>query len=38
MSRILVLSGAGIIGRAITQDLARDVAEVIVADLEVAGA
>jgi nucleoside-diphosphate-sugar epimerase len=38
MSRIVVLGGAGIIGRAIAQDLARDVAEVIVTDLDQVGA
>jgi lysine 6-dehydrogenase len=38
MSRIVVLGGAGIIGRAIAQDLADDVAEVVVADLDFDGA
>jgi lysine 6-dehydrogenase len=38
MSRIVVLGAAGIIGRAIVQDLAEDVAEVIAADLDLAGA
>jgi len=38
MSRIVVLGGAGIIGQAIAVDLAEDVSEVIVADLNEAGA
>ncbi len=38
MSRIVVLGGAGIIGQAIVQDLAEDVAEVVVADLDIAAA
>jgi len=38
MSRIIVLGGAGIIGQAIVQDLADDVAEVVVADLNLAQA
>jgi saccharopine dehydrogenase-like NADP-dependent oxidoreductase len=38
MSRIVVLGGAGIIGQAIAQDLAEDVDEVVVADLNEAGA
>jgi saccharopine dehydrogenase-like NADP-dependent oxidoreductase len=33
MSRIVVRGGAGIIGKAIVQDLAEDVKEVIIADL-----
>lgn len=36
MTRIVVLGAAGIIGQAITQDLAQDVAEIIVADLDLA--
>ncbi|HET6446817.1 MAG TPA: saccharopine dehydrogenase NADP-binding domain-containing protein [candidate division Zixibacteria bacterium] len=36
MSRIVVLGGAGIIGSAIVQDLADDIAEVVVADLDLA--
>ncbi len=36
--RIVVLGGAGIIGSAIAQDLVEDVGEVIVADLDEAGA
>jgi lysine 6-dehydrogenase len=38
MSRIVVLGGAGIIGQAIVQDLADDVDEVVVADLDLAQA
>lgn len=38
MSRIVVLGGAGIIGRAIAQDLAEDVSTVVIADLDLAGA
>ncbi|MGD2050027.1 MAG: SDR family NAD(P)-dependent oxidoreductase, partial [Chloroflexota bacterium] len=38
MSRIVVLGAAGIIGQAIVKDLAEDVAEVIVADLDLAAA
>lgn len=38
MSRIVVLGGAGIIGQAIVQDLAEDVEEVIVADLDISQA
>jgi saccharopine dehydrogenase-like NADP-dependent oxidoreductase len=38
MSRIVVLGGAGIIGQAIAQDLAEDVAEVVIADLNLAAA
>ncbi|MGB3716808.1 MAG: SDR family NAD(P)-dependent oxidoreductase [Candidatus Promineifilaceae bacterium] len=38
MSRIIVLGGAGIIGSAIAQDLAEDVAEVVIADLDLAEA
>lgn len=38
MSRIVVLGAAGIIGQAIVKDLAEDVAEVIVADLDLATA
>ncbi len=38
MSRIVVLGGAGIIGSAIAQDLAEDVAEVVIADLDLAEA
>jgi lysine 6-dehydrogenase len=38
MSRIVVLGAAGIIGRAIVQDLAEDVAEVVAADLDLGGA
>ena len=38
MSRIVVLGGAGIIGQAIVQDLAEDVPEVVVADLNVEAA
>jgi len=38
MSRIVVLGGAGIIGQAIVQDLAEDVAEVVIADLNVEAA
>ncbi len=38
MSRIVVLGGAGIIGQTIVQDLAEDVPEVIVADLDLAAA
>jgi len=38
MSRIVVLGGAGIIGRAIAQDLAEDVDEVVIADLDLAAA
>jgi len=34
MYRIVVLGGAGIIGKAIVQDLAEDVEEVIIADLD----
>ena len=34
MSRIVVLGGAGIIGQAIVQDLAEDVEQVIIADLD----
>ena len=33
MSRIVVLGDAGIIGKAIVQDLVEDVEEVIIADL-----
>lgn len=38
MTRIVVLGGAGIIGKAIVQDLAEDVAEVVVADLDLTAA
>jgi saccharopine dehydrogenase-like NADP-dependent oxidoreductase len=38
MSRIIVLGGAGIIGQAIVKDLAEDVDEVVVADLDFAAA
>ncbi len=38
MSRIVVLGGAGIIGQAIAQDMADDVAEVVIADLNLAAA
>jgi lysine 6-dehydrogenase len=38
MSRIIVLGGAGIIGQAIAKDLAEDVAEVVIADLDLAAA
>jgi saccharopine dehydrogenase-like NADP-dependent oxidoreductase len=38
MSRIVVLGGAGIIGQAIVQDLAEDVEEVIIADLDLSQA
>ncbi len=38
MSRIVVLGGAGIIGQAIAVDLAEDIAEVIVADMNEVGA
>ena len=38
MSRIVVLGGAGIIGQAIAQDLAEDVPEVVVADLDLGAA
>ncbi|MEE9464247.1 MAG: saccharopine dehydrogenase NADP-binding domain-containing protein [Candidatus Neomarinimicrobiota bacterium] len=38
MTRIVVLGAAGIIGRAITQDLAQDGTEIIVADLDLAAA
>lgn len=38
MSRIVVLGAAGIIGQAIVKDLAEDVVEVVVADLDLAAA
>ena len=38
MSRIVVLGGAGIIGQVIAQDLAEDVDEVVIADLNESGA
>jgi NAD(P)-dependent dehydrogenase (short-subunit alcohol dehydrogenase family) len=38
MTRIVVLGAAGIIGQAITQDLAQDGTEIIVADLDLAAA
>ncbi len=38
MSRIVVLGGAGIIGQAIVQDLAEDVEQVIIADLDLSQA
>ncbi len=38
MSRIIVLGGAGIIGQAIVQDLAEDVDQVIIADLDLSQA
>jgi saccharopine dehydrogenase-like NADP-dependent oxidoreductase len=38
MSRIVVLGGAGIIGQAIARDLAEDVQEIVVADIDENGA